>query len=65
MLTTGELYSDLGGDYYRKRDPERTTKRLVTQLEASDTPSHCKRQWQPERYFPVSGVGSSTATSGR
>jgi transposase len=34
MLTTGELYNDLGGDYFRKRDPERTTKRLVTQLEA-------------------------------
>src|SRR5664280_2667408 len=33
MLTTGELYNDLGGDYYRKRDPERTTQRLITQLE--------------------------------
>jgi transposase len=33
MLTTGELYSDLGGDYFRKRDPERTTKRLIAQLE--------------------------------
>jgi transposase len=34
MLSTGELYNDLGGDYLRKRDPERTTKRLITQLEA-------------------------------
>jgi len=34
MLSTGELYHDLGGDYFRKRDPERITKRLVTQLEA-------------------------------
>lgn len=34
MLSTGELYTDLGGDYFRKRDPERTTKRLITQLEA-------------------------------
>jgi transposase len=33
MLSTGELYTDLGGDYYRKRDPEKTTKRLVAQLE--------------------------------
>jgi hypothetical protein len=24
----------LGGDYFRKRDPERTTKRLIAQLEA-------------------------------
>jgi transposase len=34
MLTTGETYHDLGGDYYRRRDPERQTKRLVKQLEA-------------------------------
>jgi transposase len=34
MLSTGELYSDLGGDYFRKRDPERLTKRLIAQLEA-------------------------------
>jgi hypothetical protein len=34
MLTTGELYNDLGGDHFRKRDPERTTKRLIAQLEA-------------------------------
>ena len=34
MLTTGELYNDLGGDYHRRRDPARITKRLVAQLEA-------------------------------
>jgi transposase len=34
MLSTGELYRELGGDYFRKRDPERITKRLVAQLEA-------------------------------
>ncbi len=34
MLSTGELYVDLGGDYFRKRDPEPLTKRLVAQLEA-------------------------------
>jgi transposase len=34
MLSTGELYNDLGGDYYRKRDPERLTKRLIAQLES-------------------------------
>ena len=33
MLSTGELYNDLGGDYYQRRDPERITKRLVAQLE--------------------------------
>ena len=30
MLSTGELYSDLGGDYFRKRNPER----LIAQLES-------------------------------
>jgi transposase len=34
MLTNGELYTDLGGDYFRKRDPERLTKRLIAQLES-------------------------------
>lgn len=34
MLTTGELYRDLGGDYFQRRDPEQTTRRLVRQLEA-------------------------------
>jgi hypothetical protein len=34
MLATGELYRDLGGDYFHKRDPERQTNRLVKQLKA-------------------------------
>ena len=34
MLTTGELYRDLGGNYFQRRDPERTTRRLIAQLEA-------------------------------
>ena len=33
-FTTGETYRDLGGDYFRKRDPERATRRLIAQLEA-------------------------------
>jgi transposase len=33
MFTTGETYTDLGGDYFARRDPERATKRLVAQLE--------------------------------
>ena len=33
MLTTGELYRELGGDHFRRRDPERQIRRLVTQLE--------------------------------
>jgi transposase len=33
MLTTGELYNDLGGDYFSRRDPQRQIRRLVAQLE--------------------------------
>jgi hypothetical protein len=33
MLSTGELYADLGGDYYARRDPQRQTRRLVAQLQ--------------------------------
>jgi transposase len=33
MLATGELYHDLGGDYYTRRNPERQTRRLIAQLE--------------------------------
>jgi transposase len=34
MLQTGEIYNDLGGDYFTRQNPDRTTKRLVRQLEA-------------------------------
>ena len=34
MLQTGELYHDLGGDYFTRQNPDRTTKRLIRQLEA-------------------------------
>ncbi len=33
MLQTGELYNDLGNDYFAKQDPERAANRLVRQLE--------------------------------
>ena len=33
MLTNGETYVDLGGDYFARRNPERATNRLVAQLE--------------------------------
>jgi transposase len=34
MLHTGELYRDLGGDYFTRQNPDRLTKRLIRQLEA-------------------------------
>jgi transposase len=33
ILQTGELYREAGGDYFVRRDPERATRHLVTQLE--------------------------------
>jgi transposase len=33
MLTTGEIYHDLGSDYFTRRDPQRRTKRLIQQLQ--------------------------------
>ena len=33
MLTTGELYHDLGSDYFQRRDPARHAKHLIAQLE--------------------------------
>jgi len=33
ILSTGESYRDLGGDFFINRDPERQIRRLVTQLE--------------------------------
>ena len=37
MFTTGETYTDLGADYFERRDPERLIKRLVGRLEALGT----------------------------
>jgi transposase len=34
MLSTGELYRDLGGDYFARQEPDRVTRRLVRRLEA-------------------------------
>jgi hypothetical protein len=33
MLDTGQTYIDPGADYYARRDPDRTRKRLVARLE--------------------------------
>jgi hypothetical protein len=33
VLQTGELYREPGGDYFTRSDPQRTTRRLVAQLE--------------------------------
>ncbi len=48
MLQTGELYRDLGGDYFRRRDPERQTRRLVAQLETLGHSVTLER-WLPDR----------------
>ena len=52
MLQTGELYHDLGADYFTRRNPDRLTKRLVAQLERSahTSPSR-KGACRPQRDF--------------
>ncbi len=42
MFTTGELYHDLGGDYYQRRDPERLTKRLVARVRGARSTIQCR-----------------------
>jgi hypothetical protein len=34
MLSNGEIYRELGGDYFIRQNPDRATRRLVRQLEA-------------------------------
>lgn len=34
MLQTGELYRDVGDDYFTRQNPDRLIRRLVRQLEA-------------------------------
>jgi transposase len=34
MFSTGETYTDLGSDYFQRRDPEAHTRRLVRKLQA-------------------------------
>ena len=55
MFTNGELYNDLGGDYFQRCDPARATKRLVAKLEAL---GHrvTFRPWRPERISPQAGL---------
>ena len=50
MLSTGELYRDLGGDYFRKRDPER-------QIQAARRPDRTSR---PQGHPPSTCRGSLT-----
>src|SRR5450755_1298028 len=60
MLSTRDVYSDLGGDYFQRRDPERETQRPIRQLEAlgptpaepTSTAEAVAAAW---RLFPVSG----------
>ena len=62
MLHTGELYNDLGGDYFNAATPTAPPNAWSDNSKRSDTlsPSNQRqrrrqRRWsQPERYFPVS-----------
>jgi hypothetical protein len=64
MLSTGEVYHDLGGDYFRKRDPQRTTKRLIAQLESLGTKSSSRNYHRPPKPPPPSQPGRDFPVSG-
>ena len=62
MLTTGEPLPRPQRDYFRRRNSERQTRRLVAQLERLDTPSRRRRR-QPE--VAQTHFSFSTSTSHR
>jgi len=52
MLTNGEFYHDLGGDYYTRQTPERSIRRKIKDLEAAGylvakTPHRCLKATPP------------------
>jgi transposase len=67
MLSTGELYRDLGGDYFRRRNPQRQTRRLVAQLEALGHTVTLQEagvppvRWTPERLVGIVRLGGKDA----
>jgi transposase len=56
-LTTGEIYTDAGGDYFARRDPERTKDGSSPNSRNSDTqsPSNRQRQRRPTGSLPEPG----------
>ena len=61
MLTTGEVFADPGEDYFTSRhDKERQTRRLISQLKSSATPSSSPPPPHNRRPNP-SGQGSAPA----
>ncbi len=55
MLSAGELYHDLGGDYYRKRDPERSPNDSSPNSKHSATTSSlrsCPKPPDPQPHHP-------------
>jgi hypothetical protein len=40
MLTTGELYNDLGGDYFQRRDPRTRNPTTHQTTRSTRTPRH-------------------------
>jgi hypothetical protein len=56
MLATGDLYKDLGGDYFANATPNASPSASSPSSKPLDTPSRRRKQRQPERYFPVSCV---------
>jgi hypothetical protein len=64
MLATGEIYNDLGGDYYAHRDPERKPSASLRSSSAWATPSPSttpkpRRTRQPQADLSAATTGLS------
>jgi hypothetical protein len=65
MLQTGQTYTDPGGDFFARRDPERTRKRSSASSNASATPSRFRKgPRQPKRDFLYRGSPTRRAYDG-
>ena len=59
MLSTGEIYRDLGGEYFTRRDPDRRTKRLIQQLQQRRHSVTLTAAPAPQTNLPVGPIQAS------
>jgi hypothetical protein len=64
MAHTGALYHDPSADYYTGRDPERSRRNAVNQLQRLATKSPSPRQRPQHKAAPTRGIFASEALSG-
>jgi hypothetical protein len=65
MLTTGEIYRELGADYFTRRDPERRPSDSSINSNSSGTPSSSPRRRHPRAKFSCQPKASAREGRGR